>query len=255
MSNKIKVLLGFAIAAIVGTFLLVDPISQPAAYHDFADKRTWLGIPNFWNVMSNLAYLVPGIMGLHAVQSLRGDKTKFKDPAEVFPLYVVFLGAIFLGFGSGFYHLFPFNETLVADRSTMTVGFMGVLAFMVAERMSVKWGVQILPTALAIGIFSVIYWIYTENMGAGDLRYYGLVQFLPLVFILTLLLWFPPRYSETKYVWWAFSTYAAAKVFEHFDKDIWNMLGQNVSGHTLKHLVSGVGIYFLVLYVKRRKAL
>lgn len=255
VSTKFQILLGFVIAAVIGTFIFVDPVPQPPAYHDFADTRAWLGIPNFWNVMSNLAFLTPGLMGLYVVQKFHGDKIKFRDPVEVFPFYTVFLGAVFLGFGSGYYHLFPFNETLVADRSTMTVGFMGVLAFMLAERLRVKWGLQILPPALAIGIFSVIYWIFTENTGVGDLRLYGLVQFLPMVIILVLLLWFPPRYSGAKYIWWALGTYALAKAFEHFDKQIWDILGQSLSGHILKHIVSGIGIYFLVVYVKRRKAL
>ena len=69
-----------------------------------------------------------------------------------------------------------------------------------------------------------------------------------------LLLWFPPRYSGAKYIWWALGTYALAKAFEHYDKQIWDILGQSLSGHTLKHIISGVGIYFLVVYVRRRKA-
>ena len=192
MSKKVKVLLGFAIATVIGTFVIGNPVCQPASYHDFADTRLWLGIPNFANVASNLAYLIPGLMGLYMVQQFLGDKTKFKDPAEAFAFYVVFLGAVFLAFGSGYYHLFPFNETLVADRLTMTVGFMGVLAFMVAERTKVEWGMQMLPWLLALGFFSVIYWIYTENTGEGDLRLYGLVQFLPMVIIPALYYGFRP---------------------------------------------------------------
>ena len=39
-------------------------IHQPLAYHRFADTRTLLGIPNFWNVLSNLPFLLVGLAGL-----------------------------------------------------------------------------------------------------------------------------------------------------------------------------------------------
>jgi hypothetical protein len=37
--------------------LLLPPISQDQSYHQFADQRTILGIPNFWNVVSNFPLL------------------------------------------------------------------------------------------------------------------------------------------------------------------------------------------------------
>ena len=33
-------------------------------YHQFADQQTLLGIPNFWNVVSNLPFILVGAMGL-----------------------------------------------------------------------------------------------------------------------------------------------------------------------------------------------
>ena len=67
MTRKNRILLLFAVAliAIVGTFSL-SPISQDLAYHDFADKRTFLGIANFAEVMSNLAFAMVAIFGMIA---------------------------------------------------------------------------------------------------------------------------------------------------------------------------------------------
>ncbi len=202
---------------------------------------------------SNLAYLIPGLIGLYLVQGSFADRTKFRQPGEALPFYLVFAGAVLLAFGSGFYHLEPNNQTLVADRLTMTVGFMGVLGFIIAERLSVKWGLRLLPAFLALGLFSVVYWFYTEMRSAGDLRLYGLVQFLPLAVIPVILLAFPGRYTEVKYIWLALASYAAAKAFEHFDGAVWELAQHLISGHTLKHLVSGLGIYFLVLYIRQRQ--
>ena len=44
--------------------MLLPPIPQDPAYHAFADQRTLFGIPNFWNVVSNLPFIVIGAIGL-----------------------------------------------------------------------------------------------------------------------------------------------------------------------------------------------
>ena len=46
-------LLGLMGASLAGLPFL-PPIPQDQAYHQFADHRTLLGIPNFWNVVSNV---------------------------------------------------------------------------------------------------------------------------------------------------------------------------------------------------------
>jgi hypothetical protein len=44
--------------------LLVPRTPQPLSYHHFADQRTWLGVPNFGDVVSNLLFLLAGVLGL-----------------------------------------------------------------------------------------------------------------------------------------------------------------------------------------------
>src|SRR5690242_1013574 len=44
--------------------LLLHPIPQPVSYHNFADHRAWLGIPNFGDVVSNVPFAVLGLLGL-----------------------------------------------------------------------------------------------------------------------------------------------------------------------------------------------
>lgn len=255
LDARVRTLVGFSLLAAIATFVFVGPIEQPLGYHDFADGNRHLSIPNFANVASNLAYLVPGLMGLYLVHEVFGNRETFTDPREALPFYLVFSGGVLIAFGSGFYHLHPDNMTLVADRLTMIAGFIGVLSFVIAERISVRWGLKLLPVFLALGFFSVIYWIYTEMQSAGDLRLYGLVQFLPLVAIPVMLFFFPARYNGAKYVWLTLASYAIAKLFEQFDAAIWEMTRHIVSGHTLKHLISGLGIYILVLYLRERRAL
>ena len=55
--NEWVVLVLFAIA---GAWLL-PALEQPAAYHDFADNRTLLGIANAGDVLSNAAFALAGL--------------------------------------------------------------------------------------------------------------------------------------------------------------------------------------------------
>src|SRR5947208_11797828 len=62
------------VAIVAGSLVLMlwqQPFRQDPAYHDFADRRTFFGIPNFFDVTSNLAFLLVGIAGLRT--SLRSD--------------------------------------------------------------------------------------------------------------------------------------------------------------------------------------
>ena len=48
---------GVVVAVLGGSLawmLSLDPIAQDLAYHDFADRRPWLGIPNCGDVVANL---------------------------------------------------------------------------------------------------------------------------------------------------------------------------------------------------------
>src|SRR5882762_11467826 len=55
------------VAIVAGSLALMlsqQPFGQDPAYHDFADRRTFFGIPNFFDVTSNIAFLLVGIAGL-----------------------------------------------------------------------------------------------------------------------------------------------------------------------------------------------
>jgi hypothetical protein len=58
--------------------LLVPPIPQDPSYHLFADRRTIHGVPNFWNVVSNGAYLV---VCIHALRRLAELPSRLLRPA------------------------------------------------------------------------------------------------------------------------------------------------------------------------------
>jgi len=244
------VLVVFTIA--VGAVAVLLPrIPQPQSYHDFADQRSLLGIPNFGDVASNLLFAVSGVWGLSFLFGQRGTE-KFIDPCERWAYVFVFLGLLLTAFGSAYYHLTPGNARLVWDRLPMTLAFMGLVSAMISERVSVPAGFYLLPVLLLIGVGSVVLWSYSEVRGAGDLRFYAAVQ-VYAVLILPVLLLLPPRYTRSWDFVVVFCFYVMAKIFETADRGIFSLDRHTVSGHTLKHLAAGAAGFWILRMLQRRE--
>lgn len=234
------------LTAAAATFSM-PPIPQDPAYHAFADRRTMAGIPNALNVLSNIPFLIAGWLGL-AVLRAPGARM---DPRRTHAYAALFGGTALTGFGSAYYHLAPDNARLVWDRLPMTVGFMGLLTAMIAERASERAARRLFVPLTALGAFSVAYWAWTEGRGAGDLRLYGLVQFGSLALVLALLALYPATQPGTAYLVAGLGAYGAAKLFEALDARIYAQ-GQVVSGHTLKHVAAAIGLAFIAAMMRHR---
>ena len=240
-----------ALAVCVGAAAFLAPrVDLPPSYHHFADQRGFLGIPNFGDVASNLAFFVAGVWGL-AFLAKKSSREKFAHAREWWAYFLVFLGLVLTALGSAYYHLSPDNTRLVWDRLPMTVVFMPLVAAMIGERANLKLGFWSLPLLTVVGICSVIQWHETVQQGAGDLRFYGAVQgYAMLALVAALLL--PSRYTGTSELVWVIVFYAIAKLAETFDTQIFS-LGQIVSGHTIKHLSAAASGYCILRMLQKRK--
>ncbi len=254
MNWRIWLLLLALMAAACIVFHLA-PISQSEAYHNFSDQRTLLGIPNCLNVLSNVLFLIVGIRGLKFIWSDRPRGPLFVDARERWPYFIFFLAVALTAFGSTWYHLNPNDATLVWDRLPMAIGFMALLAAVVAERISVKLGVNLIAPLAALGVASVIYWSATQSRGHGDLRAYALMQFGSLLVLTLLLALFPSRYTRGADFIVSLGIYALAKVFEAADRPIYSALSGIVSGHTLKHIAAAISTYWILRMLKLRSPL
>ena len=220
----------------IGVVILAPPTAQPLAYHAFADGRTYLGVANFLDVVSNAAFLGAGLAGLRITLDAR---TAFGVSAERWPYATFFVGLVLTAFGSAWYHLQPDNERLFWDRLPMTVAFMSLVAAQIGDRFDARTGTRALLPLLAIGAATVMYWRATERSGAGNLVPYGVLQLWALG-VLTILLLRPSRYSHGNAVLGVLATYLVAKLCEHLDAAIFDAV-KIVSGHTLKHCVAAIG--------------
>ena len=232
--------------AIIALFL--PPIPQPLAYHNFADHRGWLGIPNFVDVVSNIPFAVVGICGLLFL--FRPHAGTFSDHRERWLYLVMFAGLILTAFGSAYYHLAPGNARLVWDRVPIMIVFMALLAAVIAERVSIVAGLWLFPPLEAAGIGSVLVWRSGEMQGHGDLRFYAAVQVYAILILLLLLL-VPAKYTRGSDLAIVVGFYVLAKILEESDRQVFS-LGHIVSGHTLKHLAAAAAGYWILRMLQKR---
>jgi hypothetical protein len=242
--TRLAILAALAIVAAAILFGAFPIVRQDAAYHNFADRRTILGIPNFWNVVTNLPFLAVAVWGLPALAS----RAAFVERWERAAYAILLLGVALVAFGSGYYHSNPESATLVWDRLPMTVVFMSLLAATIGERTIMSVGKWLLVPLLAAGIGAVAWWAVT-----GDLRAYGLVQFYPVAALPLMLGLFPPRYTGTRGLWAMVGFYALAKILESFDGLIAAVL--STGGHPWKHLAAAAAMGCYVKTVAGRSAI
>ncbi len=248
MSAKTKFLIVLA-AILIAAVFFIDPVPQDPSYHAFADTRSLLRVPNFWNVMSNIPFLLVGGAGVYYSRSKNRPGMM---PELHFAYLVLFTGIFLTGFGSAYYHYAPSNDTLVWDRLPMTLGFMGLITIIVGEHISLPAARRMLIPLLIVGVGSVFYWSVTEARGAGDLRPYAIVQFLPMLLIPLILLMYRSIYDKVDFLWFVIILYALSKVFEYFDFSVYEM-GQLISGHSLKHIVAAIAPFVILHGLENRR--
>lgn len=232
--------------------LAFEPIPQPQSYHLFADKRVLFQIPHAGDVLSNLALIIVGALGLRFLSRSHIHQGMFVDSRERHSYWWLFAGVFLAGLGSAWYHLSPDNDSLVWDRLPMTMAFMGILAAMISERVSLSLGIALLSPLLLLGIASVLWWIWTEHQGQGDLRWYLIVQFYPLLTMVLMLLFLPGSYTHGKYYWGVLICYVIAKLVELQDKQIFEFTYGVISGHNLKHLFAALAVVLLLVMLRVR---
>jgi hypothetical protein len=130
----------------------------------------------------------------------------------------------------------------------MAIVFMALLATTIGERLSMPAGKLLLIPLIVLGVASVVWWRLS-----GDLRFYAIVQFYPMLALPLMLILFPPRYSNSRGAWAMIGLYALAKIFEMFDRQIAAAI--STGGHPWKHLAGAAAMFCYVNSVTQRRAL
>lgn len=234
--NPIHIILSLLLLGAIVTVIILAPITQDQAYHNFSDDKELGGIKNFWNVISNLPFLFVGVWGLVRLNAIE----KFKNQYATF-----FVGVALVAIGSAYYHLKPTNDTLIWDRLPMTIGFMSLFSVVISEYLDEKRGTQLLIPLLFIGTLSIVHWSLFDDLSA-----YILVQFYPLLAIPIILIFNHSKTNHTFGYWILIGFYAIAKICEVYDGEILESTG-SLSGHSLKHLFAATGIGIFLQFAMR----
>lgn len=251
--DKSAIVLWLLIVAVAGFALLLPPIPQPLQYHRFADQSVCFGVAHCFDTTTNALFVLAGLAGLRFLSGEAGRRA-FTDLREAIPYRLFFMAAILVGFGSGYYHLAPDNSRLVWDRAAISLALMSWLAAIICERVSLVGGLRLLLPLFVAGLGSVVYWGWSEMRGNGDLRAYGLMQLYPMLLIPLLMRLYPPRYSGDKDILIVMGLYLLALLCDLLDRPIATLTGA-VSGHTAKHAIAALAMYWVVVRLKRRHAL
>lgn len=234
----------FLSAMLVPAIVLVfaGPIPQSANYHDFADTRFWLGIPNAADVLSNLPFVLVGLAGLVQLRQ--------RAPRIGHLSWNVFFAGVFLvAFGSMYYHWAPDDARLVWDRLPMTLAFMAFFTVILVRHVGAIHERWILPLSLAAGLLSVAWWVAT-----GDLRFYIWIQAAPFLAVMAMIALFRDGYPNRRFLVLALGAYTFSKLAEFGDLALFESSAHIVSGHSLKHVLAALSVMFVALMQRRDDA-
>lgn len=227
--------LSFALVCLCLIAVGLQPLMfQDSAYHAFADHRALFGVHNALDVLSNLAFLIPGLWGLslahRAPEPLRGS------------LHLTATGLVLTALGSALYHSAPNDFSLLWDRLPMVLTFAGVIGAMAYQYLGAEAVYRWQNAWLYLGVVSLAVWANT-----GDLRLYVVVQAGGFLVGLLWLVWgYISGARKTAGLWlpWAvvWAGYACAKLAEHLDDWVWTETSHAVGGHLFKHVFAGLAL-------------
>ncbi|MCH8299364.1 MAG: ceramidase domain-containing protein [Candidatus Marinimicrobia bacterium] len=238
--KKLIILISLFAVSLVA-MMLFGKIEQPQSYHNFADNRTFFGVPNFFDTVSNLLFFFVGMTGAWFVYKNVRREARYS-------WLTLFAGVTLVSFGSGYYHWNPNDTTLVWDRLPLNMGFMGLFSAVLTEFIQPKLEKYILVPAVLLGALSVIYWHFVD-----DLRFYFWLQVVTLLAITAVLFMYEGRFTLRRYLLYVLGLYTFSKFAEFSDRTIYSATNNLLSGHTLKHILAALAVFSVYLMLRRRE--
>jgi len=228
--------------------LALGSLPQDPAYHRFADTRTFLGvIPRAGDVLTNLAILGAAVLGW-ALRPRMALATNERAAANL-----LIAGTALTALGSAYYHQSPDNATLLWDRLPMTLVMLPAFVLVLADRVHPLFARHALWPFTVFAAASVVYWAWSETIGAGDMWLYAIARVVPALLIIALLVLREPRYTASAWLVAAAAGQVVLALFEYFDQEIFAATGGVASGHNLKHVTVGAALACLFIWLRVRR--
>lgn len=211
---------------------------QPAHYHDFADQRSWGGLPHAMDVLSNVPFACWGLAGLGVL--LQAHRRQAVDRTAAWLAGLFFGGLLVTTAVSAMYHWQPDNAGLLWDRVGMVLAFAGLLGLAAYQGISARAGAALAAAVLVLGPVSVQVWAVSGNLLPwGVLQFGGMGLIVGLACLRSEAAAAVPSHRGLPIRWsLLIAVYALAKVMELGDHQVFAWTGHLVSGHSLKHVVA-----------------
>jgi hypothetical protein len=233
--TKAEILLLLACLGLAVPALFAPSVAQPSHYHEFADQRALWGLPFAMDVLSNTAFALAGIAGGAALAMLPPRSLSNVQRAMAVLLVT---GLVLTAGASSWYHGYPDAAGLAIDRCGMAFAFAGLLGLAAAGRVSERAGATLGLAVLALGPYCA-----HVAFARGNVLPWALLQFggMALVILLAAL---RPHHGALDIRWsMVIMAYGVAKLLERNDHAVYQLTGQLVSGHTLKHVVAALAAW------------
>lgn len=241
-----RLLLG-AVLVLLAVAIFGPSVAQPAHPHGFADQRLWWHIPFALDVLSNLPFALWGALGLGCVAGWVWRSRalgQLRITAQHGLAALFFAGLLLTAAASAWYHWQPDDAGLLIDRLGMVVAFAGLLGLAAADRASARAGVLLGLVVLVLGPLSV--WVWSAS---GNVLPWAVLQFGGMALVLWLACLKPLPGALAVRWGGVILMYAAAKLFEVADYEVYALTSHLISGHSLKHVVASCAAWPVVAAV------
>jgi hypothetical protein len=232
-----------AVVAFVFTLAWVRlPSQDPESYFQFADRRIYLGIPNFFDVTSNLFFIYCSLYGFYIYLA----KSEPNRRGFWLPFLVMNIGIFLTAAGSSYFHLLVTPESLFWDRLPMAIIFASMVTMIFADRVNPAGSRFFLVVLNLLTMWTV----WNLSYGNGSLQPYLVAQFGCVLVLLLLAIFFNYGRLSRMHLLVAAGLYGLAKFLEMHDHQVFAALG-TMSGHTLKHMAAAAALLVVNSGVKQ----
>lgn len=240
-------LAALACVAWLAVGLWAPALSLPPEYHQFADARTWLGLPCAADVLSNAAFALAGVWLWWRAMQVPHPSLPGLPSVQWAAVMLTGAGLLLTAAGSSVYHWHPDDLGLVIDRMGMGVAFAGLLGVAVADRIGDRAALALTGAVLLLApLAAALAWQADNATPWLVLQAGGLLVLLALA-------WCPALPGRLAVPWgWVVAVYALAKLLELGDQAVFGWTHGLVAGHTLKHVVAACAIWPLCAALSRR---
>lgn len=209
--------------------------------HAFIDARSFFGIPNCMDVLSNLLFLAGGLWGLAVLRRNKAMAAPLQTAAHVF-----FIGLILTCLGSSWYHWAPSDAGLMVDRLGMAVAFAGVISLAAGSRLGADVSARATPMLLLLAPLAAVA-AYTLH----NVLPWAVVQFGGMALIVWLACLPRSKTMPSIHLGALIALYAVAKLFEAQDTQIFEFTQGTISGHSLKHLAASFAAWPVIAALQK----